>query len=57
MEKTNYNIKCNEKQLDLVIKALETANNFYNDYLYDVFDDFEELENLIKRLKELKNEI
>ena len=57
MEKTNYNIKCNEKELNLVIKALETANNYYNDYLYDVFDDFEELENLIKKLKELKNEI
>lgn len=57
MKKNCYNIECNEDQLNIIINALETADNYYNDYMYDAYDDFDELEKIIETLKGLKNDL
>lgn len=49
-----YNLRYNEDQLEIIINALEEAENYYNNYLYDEYENFEELAEIIKELKKLK---
>lgn len=53
-KKNYYNLRYDEKQLEIIIEALEEANSYYNEYLYDVYENFYELEEIIRELKELK---
>lgn len=51
-----YNLRYNEEQLEIIIRALKIAENYYNDYLYDVYENFEELAEIIRELRGLKND-
>lgn len=53
-KKNYYNLRYNEDQLEIIIDALEEAENYYNNYLYDEYTNFEELSEIIKELKKLK---
>lgn len=53
-KKNYYNLRYNEDQLEIIIDALEEAENYYNNYLYDKYKNFEELAEIIKELKKLK---
>lgn len=53
-KKNYYNLRYDEDQLEIIINALEEANNYYNNYLYDVYENFDELEEIIRGLKDLK---
>ncbi len=53
-KKIYYNLRCDEEQLEITIKALEEAKNYYNNYLYDVYENFDELEEIIRELRGLK---
>lgn len=53
-KKNYYNLRYNEDQLEIIIDALEEAENYYNNYLYDEYKNFEELAEIIKELKKLK---
>ena len=53
-KKNYYNLRYDEEQLEIIINALEEAENYYTDYLYDVYENFDELEEIIRELKELK---
>lgn len=53
-KKNYYNLRYDEEQLKIIINALEEAENYYNNYLYDVYENFDELAEIIRELKELK---
>lgn len=56
-KKNYYNLRYDEEQLEIIINALEEAENYYENYLYDVYENFDELEEIIRGLKKLKYEI
>ena len=51
---TYYNLRYDDEQLDIIINALKVADNYYNDYVYDVYDNFTELSEIIDELEKLK---
>lgn len=53
-KKNYYNLSYDEDQLEIIIDALEEAENYYNNYLYDEYTNFDELAKIIKELKKLK---
>lgn len=53
-KKTYYNLRYDDEQLDIIINALKIADNYYNDYVYDVYDNFIELSEIIEELEKLK---
>lgn len=53
-KKTYYNLRYDDKQLDIIINALKITDNYYNDYVYDVYDNFTELSEIIEELEKLK---
>lgn len=53
-KKTYYNLRYDDKQLDIIINALKIADNYYNDYVYDIYDNFTELSKIIEELEKLK---
>lgn len=53
-KKTYYNLRYDDEQLDIIINALKIADNYYNDYVYDVYDNFTELSKIIEELEKLK---
>lgn len=53
-KKTYYNLRYDDEQLDIIINALKIADNYYNDYVYDVYDNFTELSEIIEELEKLK---
>lgn len=52
--KNYYNLRYNEEQLKIIITALEEAQAYYDEYLYDVYENFDELVEIIRELKDLK---
>lgn len=53
-KKIYYNLRYDEEQLEIIITALEEAENYYNNYLYDIYENFDELAEIIRGLKKLK---
>lgn len=53
-KKTYYNLRYDDEQLDIIINALKIADNYYNDYVYDVYDNFTKLSEIIEELEKLK---
>lgn len=53
-KKTYYNLRYDDEQLDIIINALKIADNYCNDYVYDVYDNFTELSEIIEELEKLK---
>lgn len=53
-KKTYYNLRYDDEQLDIIINALKIADNYYNDYVYDIYDNFTELSEIIEELEKLK---
>lgn len=51
---TYYNLRYDDEQLDIIINALKVADNYYNDYVYNVYDNFTELSKIIEELEKLK---
>lgn len=49
-----YNLRYNEEQLKIIINALEEAQAYYDEYLYDVYENFDELAEIIRELRGLK---
>ncbi|QUY65108.1 hypothetical protein GUI37_06080 [Helcococcus kunzii] len=52
-KKTYYNLRYDVEQLEIIIKALDEAESYYNNYLYDVYENFEELAEIIKGLNNI----
>lgn len=53
-KKNYYNLRYDEERLEIIINALEEAENYYENYLYDDYENFDELEEIIRELKDLK---
>ena len=53
--KETYKISFDEDGLKIVIEALEEAEAYYTQNLFDSYDHFDELEKIIENLKELQN--
>lgn len=53
-KKSYYNLRYDEEQLEIIIDALEEAQSYYSNYLYDIYDNFDELSEIIRELKSLK---